>query len=370
MMQDSDQSKLYHKGKKLVFFLGLILDFIFLAAFFVTGFSLFLRQWAQGFSSYPLVFRAVYMAVFCLIFYAIHGPLNYFVGFRWEHRFKLSNQKFGAWFADEIKKSLLSFIIMLVFVEILYVILGTFPRHWWILASGVWLFISLFLAQIMPHVIIPIFYKYSQIDDADLKERIFSLFKKCRVTLKDVYAINFSAKTKKANAFVCGLGSQRRVVLGDTLIEDFTKEEIGAVVAHELGHYVAKDILKLIVVNTALIFLGFFLIDKVLAIVLARSGGLTINDIAVFPVFALALMVFGFLVTPLLNAFSCYLETQADRFSLTLTEDPQSFIGMMSKLGQKNLAEMNPSRFDEIMFYDHPPIAKRIKLAKNYMQKK
>src|SRR6185436_5591651 len=107
---------------------------------------------------------------------------------------------------------------------------------WWVWAGVFWLFLSLVLARIMPNVIIPLFYKYSPIADQNLREKILGIFQLCQVKIKDVYQIDFSKKTKKANAFICGLGQSRRIVLSDTLVQNYTVPEIEAVVAHEIAH--------------------------------------------------------------------------------------------------------------------------------------
>jgi STE24 endopeptidase len=176
--------------------------------------------------------------------------------------------------------------------------------------------------------------------------------------------IDLSKKSKKANAFICGFGQSRRVVLSDTLVRNFTAAEIEAVVAHELGHYKNRDILKLIVINSAFIYFSFFIVDMALQEVLLRMGGMAIYDIAGFPIFALMMLLLSLLMTPALNACSRAIEAAADRFSIGVTRAPDVFISMMDKLGRMNLAEYEPSVFNEIMFYDHPPIAKRIKFAR------
>ncbi len=364
-MIPQDQAKKYHQGKKCVFYFGLALDVILLLALQLSGLSGYFRHLSFQFVSFPLAARAVYTVFFCLSLYPFQLAVNYFADYVWEHRFGLSEQNFFDWLTDEIKKGVLGLVLVLVLVEVVYFLLARFPRTWWIGAAGFWLFLSLVLARILPDVIIPMFYKYLPVDDEALRQRIFALFKQCRVKLRDIYAINLSAKTKKANAFVCGLGQNRRVVLSDTLLSDFTSAEIETVVAHELGHDRHHDILKLTLFNSVLVFAAFFLMDLVLIHVLGMLG-LAVQDVAGLPVLTLGMMIFGFAVSPVLNAYSRRLETKADAFSLKLTGKKEEFISMMNKLGDRNLAEFSPSRFDEIMFYDHPPIAKRIAMAQRF----
>ena len=364
-MVEQDRAKIYHLGKKRIFYFGLALDVVLLVTLQLSGLSEFFRSLSFRFAPSPLIAHVLYTFFFCFSFFLFQFPLSVFADYFWEHRFGLSRQTFFAWLTDEFKKDSLSFLLVLIVIEVVYALLGKIPQYWWIGAAGFWLFLSLVLARILPNWIIPLFYKYLKVENEDLRQRIFELFKKCNVTLKDIYAINLSSKTKKANAFVCGLGKTRRVVLSDTLLAEFTSSEIEAVVAHELGHYRHRDIMKLTVVNFVMIFAAFFMMDRVLVQVLGKLD-LALPDIAGLPVFVLGMVIFGLVTTPLLNGYSRLLETEADRFSLTLTQNKEAFVSLMNKLGQLNLAEFSPSRFDEIMFYDHPPIARRIEFAQDF----
>jgi len=363
MIREED-SKKYQKLKKRFFFIGIALDLVVLTALWVSGGSIWLRDLSFKVCSNIFILNGAYISFFCFGLYIIHLPLNYYLGFVWEHKFNLSNQTFKNWTVDEFKKSFISFVVIFILIQVVYLLLRKFPEGWWIGASMFWLFLTLVLARITPQFLIPLFYKYSVVEDAELRERVMSLFKKCNVTIENVYAIDASSKTKKPNAFVCGLGKSRRVVLGDTLLSDFTVSEIEAVVAHELAHYKNRDIIKIIAVNTVMVFAGFYLID----VLFKQLGISNIADIAYFPVITLAFMVFGFLATPLSNWFSRWLEANADLFCLEMTKNPSAFATMMQKLGEMSLSDFAPNWFDEILFFDHPPIAKRILMAKEFEQ--
>ena len=365
-MHTEAQSKAYHKIKIYLFFLGLILDIAILIFVVFSGLSVQIREFSIQLTSNFFLVNGIYITLLGGGMYLIHFPLSVFEGFFWEHKFHLSNQKFNQWLVDELKKLGLSYVFMLIVVETIYVFLNRFPPNWWVGAGIFWLFLTLVLARIMPNVIIPMFYKYSNIENAELRERILTLFKECKVNIQNAYMINFSSKTKKATAFICGLGKTRRVVLTDTLVSNFTIPEIETVVAHELGHYKHRDILKINLINSLVIFFGFYLMDRILRLALVHLGLTRIDDIAFFPILALGMIVFGFLTTPLMNWYSRIVEVRADRFSLELTQKPKEFIAMMHKLATMNLAEYEPNRFQEVWFYDHPPIAKRIKFAENF----
>lgn len=309
---------------------------------------------------------ACYIVILSIVFYLIHFPLSVYSGFIWEHKFGLSNQKFAQWLADNLKGALLGLAVFLVLIEAIYFFLRLYPGRWWIYAGAFWLFFSFVLAKLTPSVIIPIFYKYVPVQNDELRRRIKDLFRSCRVALNDVYAIDLSSKTKKANAFLCGLGKNRRVVLSDTLIDNFNIDEIEVVVAHELGHYKHHDILKLLLLSAVTIFGALYLIHHFLLYAVSRFGLTGVGDIAFFPVVALALMLFTLVTTPLTNAYSRRIEREADQFSIETTRRPKDFISLMDKLRKMNLSELEPGRFIEMFFYDHPPVQKRIRFAEQF----
>ncbi len=366
MTHSEDQGQRYHQVKNQLLYLTIGMDVVLLVLWVTTGLSVWLAQMAQRFFPSVWMINAVYLAGFQLAFSAVHFPFDFFLDYYWEHRFGLSRQSLSQWLKDVAKKFLLSFVFILVFVEAVYFFLRHFAPVWWVLAAGFWLLASLFLARILPQVIIPLFYKYIEIENPSLKERLMSLFRKCAVPLQDIYAINMSEKTKKANAFICGIGRSRRVVLSDTLINNFSEEQIETVVAHELGHHKKKHLLKLIAVNALLTFVAFFVVHHVLSWGLGRWGNIPLADIAGFPLLVLTLLLFGFVTTPLSNAISRAFEIEADRFSMQLTQEKEHFISMLQKIGELNLAEVAPHWFNEMMFHDHPPLEKRIKLAQGY----
>jgi len=360
------KSKEYHRFKNRLFFIQLIINFVLLIAFMLSGFSLALKNFSFQYSENFLIGNGIYIMAVAVIMYILHFPLNFVEGFTWEHRFNLSNQKFIHWLRDDVKKASLGLVVTVLMVEVIYVLLRRFPDSWWMGATFFWLLLNLVLARLMPNALIPLFYKYSDIENEQLKVRILELFKKCKVKIKNAYAINFSSKTNKANAFVCGLGNNRRVVLSDNLLHKFTDEEIETVVAHELGHYKNHDIIKITLVASYVTFLSFYMIDVFLKKALVWFQLERIDDIAFFPMLAAAFLVLNLFVMPALNAFSRRLEREADIFSMKTTGKPKSLASAFRKLGDVNLAEFEPNKFIEIFLYDHPPLAQRIKFVENF----
>jgi STE24 endopeptidase len=220
------------------------------------------------------------------------------------------------------------------------------------------------MAKLAPVLIFPLFYKSVPIDKEDIKEGLLSLAEGTDINIEGVYKINLSKNTKKANAALAGLGSTRRVLLSDTLMDSFSLAEIRSVFAHELGHHVYHHIRKMLIIGSISGFLGFALCHYVLTKMVAILGYQHIHDIAAFPILCLVLGAFGFILMPIQNAYSRRMEMACDRYAIKRTNDPEAFISAMDKLAEQNLADRNPNRLMEILFYDHPPISKRIEMAR------
>jgi len=312
--------------------------------------------------------NGVFFITFYLIVTIFVFPLDLFEGFILEHKYKLSRQNLASWFKDFLKKTLISLVIAGIVVECVYLFLGVFYKSWWIFAAFFWLLVTVIFAKVFPIVILPLFFKSRPLADDALRQRIDALAKKFSFNLSDIFVLELSQKTVKANAMVTGLGKSKRIYLSDTLLSDFSFEEIEIVVAHELSHNKNKDILKHILVSFGLSIIAFYLCDLVLSGSIDYFGYIAKNDIANLPLLALLISIFSFIVLPFQNSFSRYLERGADLGSIRATNNPKDFIAMISRLGRKNLADFSPSRIAELFIYDHPPISKRIDLAKRFLK--
>ena len=163
-----------------------------------------------------------------------------------------------------------------------------------------------------------------------------------------------------------GWGNTRRIVISDTMLQRYAPEEIEVVMAHELGHHRHGDIVRLIVVQSALMLLGFYLANLVLNRAVSGLNFEGVSDVAALPLLALVLAAFTLVLSPLANAYNRHLEEAADRYSLAATANPEAFATMLTKLTDQNLSESEPSRWAEFLFYDHPPYSKRLETASRY----
>lgn len=323
-------------------------------------------SWAQhAFRAYPIAF-IFYFSSLIITYNFLNFPFSFYHSYRLEHNFGLSNQNFRSWLLDYFKQTALSSIISLILLSVFYAAVSYFQYTWWIWVAVFWILFSLFLAKLVPIIIIPLFYKTSPISDEPLKKRIVLLAEKLNIKLIDVFEIELSKKTLKANAAFTGLGKTRRVLLGDTLKDKYTQNEIELIVAHELAHFHYRHIWKLISINACFITGSLYLIFRTAAAVTDYLQMESIASPGSFLVLVGYLTGLEIIFTPLKNFCSCYFERQADNLALKLTQNKESFITMMEKLSQQNLSDPSPSFLAKIFFYDHPPVNERIEAARNF----
>lgn len=338
----------------------------FLAAVSLSGVSAKIKEISLSILPNPYGALVIYAALFGCLYGAAMFWFGLYGGFMLEHKFGLSNQRFFGWLKDEAKKYAVSFIIFALFIEFLYFLIFNLPALWWLFMSLGWIFFSIVLAKLFPVMILPLFFKCERLDDDELKKNVLNLAQKSGVRVLDVFRLCLSTKTKKANAALVGIGRTRRVLLGDTLLSDYTKDETEVVIAHELAHHKLAHMWKLVLLGGAGTLVIFYLANSAYSFLAGAFALGGIADIAHFPAVMFIIMSLSILFSPFFNAYSRLLEAAADLFALKLTALPDAFISCMDKLAKQNLADPSPSRFVEIMLYDHPPISKRIDMAKRF----
>jgi STE24 endopeptidase len=361
---DSPASRRYNRIRRWLGITDFVVGFALMVALLATGWNGTLRDFALrvAFQNYTLAVAA-YVLMLMALAKLLGAGLDYY-GFRLEHRFHLSNQRLRAWVLDEAKGFLVGLILMVVIVEVLYFMLREFPQHWWLLTWAIFMGLFVLLAQLAPVILFPIFYKFEPLQNEELKQRLVRLGERAGTRVRGVYKWNLSEKSKKANAALTGLGGTRRIILADTLLDNYSADEIEAVLAHELGHHVHKHILKGIAVQAVTTLLGFWAANWALHYAVDRLHMFDeLSDFANLPVFILAVTVLSLLALPGLNAFSRFNERQADRYAFESIASVDPFISSMNKLAEQNLAERTPSRFVEWFFHSHPAISRRLQAA-------
>src|SRR5580693_4618040 len=363
---DSPETRRYNRIRRWLGIADFAIGFLFLIVLLVTGGSAWLRDQAYrlGFQNYSLSLF-MYLLLLLAISKALGIGLDYY-GFSLERRFKLSTQRFRSWAWDEVKGFLVGLVLGGVLVEVLYFTIRQWPQHWWMLAWALFMGLFIILAQLAPVVLFPIFYKFEPLDNEDLRRRLVVLSQRAGTRVRGVYRWKLSEKSKKANAALTGLGATRRIILADTLLDNYTPEEIEAVLAHELGHHVHRHILKSIFVQAAITLFGFWAANWTLHYAVDQHMFEELSDFANLPLLVLVSTVLSFLLMPALNAYSRFNERQADRYAFESIESVAPFISSMNKLAEQNLAERTPAAWVEWFFLSHPSISKRLAAAQSW----
>lgn len=304
-----------------------------------------------------------YLLIMNFLYHLARYPLDYYRGFILENRFGLSEQPFQRWFIDHLKQIVLSYLFTLIFLSGFFTLTTHFPHTWWIGASFFWLSLTLILHRIYPSIIMPLFYPLKPLPEGELRTRLFRLAEKLGVPIINICEWGLSRKTKKANAAVVGIGRNRRIVLGDTLLAEFTHSEIEAVMAHELAHHKMRHITQMILFGFISSAIGFFLFSQLAESFDQQFHIKILTDIRNLPLLALVFLIFSLILMPLQNGFSRKLERDADRFALRSTRLKQPFVSLLQKLAHQNLSDASPHPLVEFFLYDHPSIAKRLRLA-------
>jgi STE24 endopeptidase len=297
---------------------------------------------------------------------AIMLPLGYYGGYVVPRAYGLGRQSRRGWALDWLKATLVATVLAtLAAGAFLWIVVSTGPSWWWVfgvfsMAAGI------LLVFVTPYVLVPLFFKMRPLADQATVERIHALVNRAGTPVRDVCSLDFSRRTAEANAAVIGLGRSRRVVIADTLLAEFSPQEVDAVVAHELGHHVHRDVQRLLVGNAALIWIGLFIASRLTPAALPL---LSVPSLVYVPGYAMLLFVvevYFLVATPLLNWWSRRLESGADRFALQLTRDPAGFAGAMRRIGCQNLVELCPPRWSEVLLATHPALQRRIQLAQSW----
>ena len=313
--------------------------------------------------------RLIAMAAFAgAVIELLTLPIDFWSGFVLEHRYQLSNQTFAGWLWHHAKGWILGGVFGLLMLLGFYALMWLSGPLWWLWAACGWLLVTLLLGRILPVIILPLFYRVTHLYAPELTERLKSLTEGTGLTIEGVYQLHLSAETRKANAALAGLGRTRRVLLGDTLLGEFSPKEIEVVFAHEVGHHVHRHLPKMIIWSVALATAGFWLVDVVLRRAAGGLGYAGFADPAALSLVLLVLSLFGLVLMPAQNALSRFFERQCDRYALQRTGDPQAYRSAFLKLARMNKSDLNPNPLVVWLFYDHPAIGQRLAMAESTLE--
>ena len=330
-----------------------------------SGLSHELAQCWRSLATADWLTAAGYLASVGAVYYAALLPLHVYGSFVLERRFGLSRLTLPRWLIRESKQVVVGGVVALLLFEGLYGLLRALPQTWPIWATIGWVAVSVLMARVFPTWLVPLFYRMERLGDDGIVARLLAVCERAGLPVLGVFRVHLGVETRKANAALAGWGGSRRVLVSDTLLSEFTPEEIEGMLAHEVAHHRYHHVTWLLIVSGLGAWLAFQLTASV-STHWVRALGLTgIEDLAGFPALMLWFSALGLLALPLQNGFSRALEWQADRAALRWSSVPAAFAGALRRLAALNLADPNPPRWIEWWLYDHPAISRRIQAAES-----
>ncbi len=363
------QAKRYEKEKRLLGLAGMALSLVILLGFYFSGLSAWLANLNIG-NSIILTF-ILYVLAFQIILVFFGLPLSFYSSYIHEHKWNFSNHTVKSWLWEQTKGFFVGFILMLILLGLLFWIMAVYPQNWWLSAGLAFALVSVIMATIFPVVILPIFNKYTPVENKELTDTLERILSQGGLRSSGFFKEDMSKQTKKENAFLAGLGKTRRVVLGDNLMENMLVPEIESIIAHEVGHYKNKHIWKNIVIGTLEGVVAFFILNLVMRSMFTQFLSSTSWNLSLFPVFViLAGGISIFLFSPFSNAISRYFEKKADRYALESIQDKKAFMTAMAGLADRNLSNAYPEWWVKLLYYSHPPVGERLAMAESYKKEK
>ena len=357
------KAKTYENEKRKIGIASSLLSLVFILLFYFSGLSDYL---ANINLSFIYVFL-IYVTVFQILSTVIGVPLGYYSSFIHEHKWGFSNYTNRTWIIDQLKSFAVSLILLPILLGIFFWVLWKFPETWWLVAATVTTLVSIVFVTLFPVVILPIFNKYDIIEDETLTGQLSEILHKAGLKPSGFFRQDMSRQTKKENAFLAGMGKTRRVVIADNLLEHMSLSEIKSVIAHEVGHYRYSHLPKNILIGTVQQLIIFYLLNIIMKVLYPEFLTSNTNNLSLFPMFSLIMsLLSSLLFGPLNNLISRYFERQADRTSLELYPDKDSFQKAMAGLANRNLSNAYPEWWVKLLYYSHPPIGERLSFAENY----
>lgn len=362
---DEAHARAYHRRQLALSLVDLALSAGYLLILVQTRAGVILADWLAQWMSRWWQQLALELLVLAGGYRLMTLPVTWLGRYWLPRHYGLLHQSFGRWLLDVVKAGLLGGVLGLLAVEIVYSLMRLTP-WWWLWGAVVFLGGYALLALVTPVWLVPLFYRLTRLPAGSLETRLLALADRVGVPVSGIWVVDQSRKSRTANAAVTGLGRTRRILLFDTLLSEFTQDEIEAVLAHELAHQLHRDIRRGLAVQGALTLATFWMTDRALHLGARLLGLDGPADLAGLPFFGLVLLLVSLVALPAANAWSRHVEWEADRFALDAIKDPGPFIGAMERLARLNLAERNPHPLEEFFFYSHPSIGRRIGHARQF----
>ncbi len=302
----------------------------------------------------------------------LSAPFTLYFIFRIENRYGFNTMTFRLWLADFVKGIIVSIVLLSILCLAGLWLVTWSAEGWWLLIWCFFLAFMVFMTYVSPYVIEPLFNKFTPLEDDELRERVIRLASKVRIKISRVLKMDASKRSTHTNAYFTGLGKTKRIILFDTLLRGMDSDEIVSVLAHEIGHWKKRHLIKGLAVTQTAALILLFCAHRV-------TGGALLPEIfgvraetfwakATIVVFLFSMV--SFFLKPALNGFSRMLEREADRIACDLTGTGETMVRVLAKLSKDNLSNPFPHSLYALFNYSHPPVLERIDYIRAYCRKK
>lgn len=361
--EQKERSDSYFEGGYWITLWNLLFE-IAVAFVFLFGLS----QWIMRTASKARktgIQKLIYVLLYITLAFLITFPFSVYTDFFREHQYGLSNMSFPEWISEDLLGFVISLAAIGFLILVVYRIISKMPERWWMLGSGVVILFMIIGMLISPVFINPLFNEYKPLEEGPVKEAILSLARANGVPADNVYQFDASKQSGRISANVSGMGNTIRISLNDNLLNKCSLEEIKAVMAHEMGHYVLNHVYKLLIYIGLVIIIGFAFISWLMKKTIGRWGnslGITgMADIKSLPLLMLFFSAYMFLTTPVMNTIVRTTESEADIFGLNAAREPDGFASVTMKLSEYR--KISPGKLEEILLFDHPSGKTRVHMS-------
>lgn len=366
----SEKTQRFYRSGNLLWLFNKAWALLIPALFLFTGFSARMRDVAQGVGRKWFFVIAAYVVIYFAVNYLLNLPLNYYQGFVRQHEYGISKQSFEQWFGDSLKSLMVMVVGGILLVWIPYLLIKRSPQRWWLYTGIAAIPVMMLFMLVLPIWIAPLFNDYGPMQDKGLEAEILQLADRAGIEDSRVFEVNKSEDTEAMNAYVGGFLNTKRIVFWDTLIQKLDRDQVLAVMAHEMGHYVLGHLWKAILLFSVLILLSLYAIHRTMPVLIrrfhSRFGFDDPADIASLPLLILLMSAFSLVAVPVAFAFTRHMEHESDRFALEVRRDNYAMASALVFLHHENLVHPDPGPLYKLWRAWHPVLTDRIQFANTY----
>ena len=358
------QSDAYFEGGYWLILWSTLVACLAYWAVLATGFSAWLRNWAEARTRRRTLATMIYALGLTLVTTILTLPWAIYTGFVREAQYGLMSQSFALWSLDQTKALVIALIVAPLAFAAIYAVIRRTPRFWWVWGAGMaWAFVLL-ASAVLPVLIAPLFFTMSELPAGPLRDRVVAMARAHDIPAEHIYVADLSRQTKRISANVSGLGPTVQITLTDNLLSRTSPDEVASVMGHEMGHYVLGHVWRNAAWYAVLFLALFFAVAKLTPALIARHPGWGtkgVADVAASPPLLLVATIVMTLATPFQSVIVRSAEAQADAFGLDMPRQPDAFALIAIRLSEYR--KLEPGPIEEFMFFDHPSGETRIRRA-------